>query len=81
MYFRIYRSILQSIICVTLFLAYRIQNYAQDLNVRYALGSETCAHAPLANVDCGTMIPQVWWLPSEVWEIRGAGKLSFDDNH
>ena len=50
--------------------------FLKDLNVRYALGSETCSRVPLANVDCGTMVPQVWWLPSEVWEIRGAGKLA-----
>jgi len=46
--------------------------FYKDLNVRYALGSESCSLVPVADVDCGTMRPQVWWTPNEVWEIRGA---------
>ncbi|KAJ1599629.1 hypothetical protein NDA14_006930 [Ustilago hordei] len=53
--------------------------FYKDLNVRYAEGSETCVRArwgePSAfgiELETGNLWPDVWWKPSEVWELRGA---------
>ena len=43
------------------------------LNERYPKDSENCSStAKLADVDSGGLRPDVWWRPSEVWEVRGA---------
>ncbi|KAJ9475020.1 putative DNA ligase 1 (putative) [Pseudozyma hubeiensis] len=53
--------------------------FYKDLNVRYAEGSETCVPARWGEpspfgieLETGNLWPDVWWKPSEVWEIRGA---------
>jgi len=45
--------------------------FYKDLNERYKKGSETCSSSLKTYVDSG-LRPDVWWQPSEVWEIRGA---------
>lgn len=47
----------------------------KDLNVRYVKGTDRCSTSELAYVEPGGHVPDVWFLPSEVWEIRGAGTL------
>lgn len=53
--------------------------FYKELNVRYAEGSETCVPARNGEpppggyeFDTGNLLPDVWWKPSEVWELRGA---------
>lgn len=53
--------------------------FYKELNVRYAEGSETCVRAEYGKgspfgieLETGSLWPDVWWKPSEVWEIRGA---------
>ncbi|EPQ27854.1 uncharacterized protein PFL1_04598 [Pseudozyma flocculosa PF-1] len=53
--------------------------FYKDLNVRYAEGSDTCVRARHGEpppggyeYDTGSLVPDVWWRPSEVWELRGA---------
>ena len=53
--------------------------FYKDLNVRYAEGSDTCVPARYGEpspfgieLETGNLWPDVWWKPSEVWEIRGA---------
>lgn len=53
--------------------------FYKDLNVRYAEGSDTCVAARYGEpspfgieFETGSLWPDVWWKPSEVWEIRGA---------
>lgn len=53
--------------------------FYKELNVRYAEGSESCVRARYGEpppfgyeVETGNLFPDVWWRPSEVWEIRGA---------
>ncbi|TKY88995.1 hypothetical protein EX895_002236 [Sporisorium graminicola] len=53
--------------------------FYKDLNVRYAEGSDTCVPARYGEpspfgieLETGSLWPDVWWKPSEVWEIRGA---------
>lgn len=53
--------------------------FYKDLNVRYAEGSDTCVPARWGEpspfgieLETGSLWPDVWWKPSEVWEIRGA---------
>ncbi|KAG6830454.1 hypothetical protein H0H92_000607 [Tricholoma furcatifolium] len=46
-----------------------------DLTARYPLSedSDTCSQRPLWNCETGgSLIPEVYFKPSEVWEIRGA---------
>lgn len=53
--------------------------FYKDLNVRYAEGSDTCVAARWGEpspfgieLETGNLWPDVWWKPSEVWELRGA---------
>lgn len=53
--------------------------FYKDLNVRYAEGSETCVQSRWGEpspfgieIETGNLWPDVWWKPSEVWELRGA---------
>ncbi len=53
--------------------------FYKDLNVRYAEGSDTCVRARWGEpspfgieLETGNLWPDVWWKPSEVWELRGA---------
>lgn len=53
--------------------------FYKDLNVRYAEGSDTCVPARFGEespfgieLETGSLWPDVWWKPSEVWELRGA---------
>ncbi|CBQ69100.1 related to DNA ligase I [Sporisorium reilianum SRZ2] len=53
--------------------------FYKDLNVRYAEGSATCVTARYGEpspfgmeLETGSLWPDVWWKPGEVWEIRGA---------
>lgn len=48
--------------------------FYKNLSVRYPLyeDSETCSPQPLWECDFGGLKPEVYFKPSEVWEIRGA---------
>ncbi|KAJ1017853.1 hypothetical protein NDA16_005169 [Ustilago loliicola] len=53
--------------------------FYKDLNVRYAEGSDTCVRSRWGEpspfgieLETGNLWPDVWWKPSEVWELRGA---------
>ncbi|KAN0064353.1 hypothetical protein ACQY0O_002548 [Thecaphora frezii] len=53
--------------------------FYKELNVRYAEGSDTCVAARGGEpppggyeYETGNLVPDVWWKPSEVWELRGA---------
>lgn len=46
--------------------------FYKELNEKYPEGTETCSKTSLWNVETGGYKPNVYFKPSEVWEIRGA---------
>ncbi|ORY79357.1 hypothetical protein BCR35DRAFT_279523 [Leucosporidium creatinivorum] len=44
----------------------------KEINVRYALDGENTTKIRPSEIEAGNLKPSVWFVPQEVWEIRGA---------
>jgi len=46
--------------------------FYKDLTLRYSENADDCSSRPLGDCEIGGFKPDVYFRPSEVWEIRGA---------